>query len=215
MVTKSKAQERPCAHCGRPHKRDAHARYCSDRCASLANRQSPTMRLTQHVRKQGALIVEEVDPEVVYQRDKGTCYLCLKPVDPAAQPGPWNATVDHVVPISKGGEHSYANVRLAHNRCNSLKNDSMIGAGAFVEPREDSAATPGPASPPDAPDAAVGPGIGSGAPSDERAVPCEACLSRPAVYDGDLCAPCYNAAVDRELSCDWLPANDDGAEAEA
>jgi 5-methylcytosine-specific restriction endonuclease McrA len=29
--------------------------------------------------------------------------------------------VDHIVPIMRGGVHSYANVQLAHPRCNRMK----------------------------------------------------------------------------------------------
>lgn len=39
----------------------------------------------------------------------------------------------------------------------------------------------------------------------EEIPPCEACGERPGTYDGGLCDPCYWAAVDLELSCDWLP----------
>lgn len=37
-------------------------------------------------------------------------------------------TLDHLVPISQGGEHSYANVRAAHRRCNSRR-----GIGGVVQ----------------------------------------------------------------------------------
>lgn len=30
-------------------------------------------------------------------------------------------TLDHVVPLARGGEHSYRNVKLAHPLCNSRK----------------------------------------------------------------------------------------------
>lgn len=33
--------------------------------------------------------------------------------------------------------------------------------------------------------------------------PCEACGTRPGEHEG-LCGPCYWAAIDEELSCDWL-----------
>ena len=35
-----------------------------------------------------------------------------------------NLQLHHVVPLAKGGEHSWGNVALAHRRCNYLKSDS-------------------------------------------------------------------------------------------
>lgn len=62
------------------------------------------------------VFVEVVDPRTVFERDKGICGICRLAVDPMT---PWE--VDHVIPISKGGLHSYANVQLAHRKCNRSK----------------------------------------------------------------------------------------------
>lgn len=62
------------------------------------------------------VFVEVVDSRVVFERDKGICGICGKSV---AMTSRWE--VDHVVPISKGGTHCYANVQLAHRRCNRSK----------------------------------------------------------------------------------------------
>jgi 5-methylcytosine-specific restriction endonuclease McrA len=40
----------------------------------------------------------------------------MQPVDVNSK---WH--VDHIVPISKGGPHSYLNVQLAHAKCNRTK----------------------------------------------------------------------------------------------
>ncbi len=60
--------------------------------------------------------VEDVDRTVVWKRDQGVCYLCGR----AADPQQWD--LDHVHPLSKGGEHSYANVAVTHPSCNRSKN---------------------------------------------------------------------------------------------
>jgi 5-methylcytosine-specific restriction endonuclease McrA len=60
--------------------------------------------------------VEAVDPRVVFERDRGICGICHTAVDPMSR---WH--VDHIVPIMRGGVHSYANVQLAHPRCNRMK----------------------------------------------------------------------------------------------
>jgi 5-methylcytosine-specific restriction endonuclease McrA len=58
---------------------------------------------------------EAIDPAVVFERDEGVCGICGGAVDPAD----WH--MDHVVPIARGGPHVYANVQVAHPRCNSSK----------------------------------------------------------------------------------------------
>jgi 5-methylcytosine-specific restriction endonuclease McrA len=64
--------------------------------------------------------VDDVDLATLYARDGGRCGICRRPV-PEKPPGkrhPQMPSVDHVVPLSHGGEHSYANTRLAHLSCN-------------------------------------------------------------------------------------------------
>jgi 5-methylcytosine-specific restriction endonuclease McrA len=62
------------------------------------------------------VFVEVVDSRVVFDRDQGVCGICRELVEMTSQ---WE--VDHIVPISKGGAHSYANVQLAHKKCNRSK----------------------------------------------------------------------------------------------
>lgn len=64
--------------------------------------------------------VEEVDRNVLYERDEGHCGICYKPVDPD------NFHVDHAIPLTKGGEHSYANCQVAHPACNRRKKNNLV-----------------------------------------------------------------------------------------
>lgn len=66
--------------------------------------------------------VEDVDRQKVGERDGWTCGICRRAVDPAVQyPDPDSQSLDHVVPLVEGGEHSYANARITHLRCNVLR----------------------------------------------------------------------------------------------
>ena len=61
----------------------------------------------------------------VYQRANGICYMCKQPttLERSEKYNPLFATVDHVVPWTKGGSHTWDNVRLACFRCNVIKKD--------------------------------------------------------------------------------------------
>jgi 5-methylcytosine-specific restriction endonuclease McrA len=77
------------------------------RCTERENKRQAMLR---------AVFVEAVDPRVVFDRAKGICGICQREVDVTSR---WE--VDHIVPIAEGGVHAYANVQLAHGRCNRAK----------------------------------------------------------------------------------------------
>lgn len=62
-----------------------------------------------------ATFVERVERSVVWERDGGICGICGEAADAAD----WH--MDHVKPLARGGEHSYANVQVSHPRCNRQK----------------------------------------------------------------------------------------------
>lgn len=69
-----------------------------------------------------AAFVEKVDLDNLWDRDNGTCGLCAQPIDlTLAWPHPQSRTLDHIIPLSKGGTHEMANVQLAHALCNARK----------------------------------------------------------------------------------------------
>lgn len=81
----------------------------------------------------------EIDKDIelsrLYKRDNGICYLCGLPCNyedyyisdnGAFIVGRDYPSIDHVIPLSKGGTHTWDNVKLAHFRCNTLKRDNLI-----------------------------------------------------------------------------------------
>jgi len=79
----------------------------------------PGNRSRQHLRR------------VVRERDGDDCALCGKPMEFDME-GPEFATLEHIVPRSRGGCNSPINLVLAHKRCNAARGDRFIGAERHV-----------------------------------------------------------------------------------
>jgi 5-methylcytosine-specific restriction endonuclease McrA len=58
----------------------------------------------------------------IAERDDWACYLCDGPPVTRAD---WS--LDHVVPLVRGGTHTRDNAKLAHHRCNSRKGTKLLG----------------------------------------------------------------------------------------
>ena len=67
-----------------------------------------------------AAFVEPVSFAVLYKRDNGRCGICGKAVPRVS------ASIDHILPLSRGGSHSYANTRIAHRACNSTRGNRGV-----------------------------------------------------------------------------------------
>lgn len=125
-----------CGHCGvefeRPPTRGQRPRWCSE-CRDRPRLRNPDLaRFHDHRRralKAGASIDRFSDWEI-FERDGWRCQLCGRKVNPRwRHPHPKSASLDHVVPLSGGGEHSRRNVQLAHLACNVAKKARAYGSG--------------------------------------------------------------------------------------
>lgn len=62
----------------------------------------------------------------IAERDAWVCGLCERLVDAElVYPDPMSKSLDHVVPLSKGGSHDPSNAQLAHLRCNVSKGNRV------------------------------------------------------------------------------------------
>lgn len=90
--------------------------------ADATRRAASAARCAQRRARVTAAIIEVVEPLAVFERDGWTCHLCGEAIDPELSGrARMGATVDHLIPLARGGEHSYANVAAAHRSCNSRK----------------------------------------------------------------------------------------------
>lgn len=106
-------------------------KYCSEKCQ---NRYFNRRRCEKRYKK---LMAREHDNDIslekLFNRDHGTCYLCGKQCDWSDGEeregvfiaGSHYPSIDHIVPVSKGGTHTWNNVRLACRECNWIKRDTI------------------------------------------------------------------------------------------
>lgn len=85
----------------------------------------PEGSYARNARRRGLLEkAEKVSPQEIFQRDGWICQICGKKVNPKLKsPDPISASLDHIIPLSKGGTHERKNLQLAHLICNIKKNN--------------------------------------------------------------------------------------------
>lgn len=65
---------------------------------------------------------ESFDPRGVFERDGWRCGICRRRINQRlAYPHPRSASLDHIIPLSRGGAHVRANVRASHLKCNVVR----------------------------------------------------------------------------------------------
>lgn len=108
---------------------------CSDKCRrTKTNRQAREYRKRTGVRyshwhrarKYGCAYDSSVTLAKLIKRDGLRCALCGKMCDPndrswSRYSGPMYPSIDHIIPMVKGGGHVWGNVQVAHMICNSEK----------------------------------------------------------------------------------------------
>ena len=111
-----------CGECGEEFTaRHPSARWCSSRCQMRHRSRESSRR-----RGTGTGAVPYTDREI-FERDGWRCYLCGKTVKhTTARTDPGGATIDHVVPLSRGGADVPDNVATAHWRCNREKRARLV-----------------------------------------------------------------------------------------
>lgn len=107
--------------------------YCSSKCSAKAYETKKDANRRKRITN--ALIDKDISLEALYKRDNGICHICGGKCDWGDHKykgryfivGKKYPSIDHVIPLSKGGTHSWDNVKLAHLSCNSAKGASLVG----------------------------------------------------------------------------------------
>lgn len=107
-------------------------KYCSEGCRQkIANARNSDRRarLIKASMRDGDITLEGL-----YNKYDGVCYICggkcdwkdCEIVNGYFIAGNNYPSIDHYIPLSKGGLHSWENVKLACRRCNSIKRDKVM-----------------------------------------------------------------------------------------
>lgn len=128
-----------CKECGKTFTTNTFADrrlFCSEKCLKKNGRHSQAGILsrklnnqTRRARLRGAK-VESFNSIEIFERDGWHCQLCGEVVDKGlSHPHSLSPTLDHIIPLAKGGSHERENVQLAHFICNSRKGDRLTHTG--------------------------------------------------------------------------------------
>lgn len=124
-ATSNKRKQRCCMHlcaCGEPVHRDGDSQcwpcfYAKYRDSFDRSAHRRRMRLLNN-----GPIDSDITRQALAERDGWHCHLCGKKVRPSTRKrDPLGPSIDHILPVSLGGTHTWDNVALAHDRCNRSK----------------------------------------------------------------------------------------------
>jgi len=77
------------------------------------------------LRRQIVKAGDKIKYEDLLVRDGPLCQICGGYMDWDGGRSRDAVSLDHIIPLSKGGTHTMDNVRLAHMSCNSKKSDKL------------------------------------------------------------------------------------------
>lgn len=125
-----------CLHCGSSFPIQLGWRgtptYCSPDCRRTALLiRKRCAEAERRALKLDAPEIERFTLDEIYARDKAICHLC------SGHCLRRDATVDHLIPLIKGGPHTRANVKLAHRSCNSRKKDRLLHELPWYQPEQE------------------------------------------------------------------------------
>lgn len=130
---KAKIKTKECLECGKPFETTQPNKLtCSTECSRLRRNRLSWQRKEERYNDTN-LVDKDISVKVLYKRDKGICYICGGMCDfqdhtktnSYFTAGPTYPSIDHLIPIARGGMHAWDNVKLAHHSCNAKKSDIL------------------------------------------------------------------------------------------
>lgn len=120
-------KRKPCGWCGEtlevPAKKTLASRKYHETCSLEAQRARYRIKT---VKRQSKTKPSRLAADQVLREYGDKCHICKKPIDlELARTSRMGLTVDHVIPLSKGGTDEIDNLRPAHWICNNRKSDKL------------------------------------------------------------------------------------------
>lgn len=122
---------RPCGFCSKvfePEIGNRRRKFCSKECALRSvwrEKQGDSSR--RRAKKYGCLFTS-FSKWKIFERDKWTCQICgIETPENLSGLGRFNSPeLDHIVPLSAGGDHAESNVQCACSKCNRSKGSKSL-----------------------------------------------------------------------------------------
>lgn len=114
---------RVCINCGRGFEGNRKWRlHCSEECSNATKTARNWKHLNARRARERGAFVERFDRHEIFERDDWICGICGDLVDRELRhPDPMAASLDHIIPVSRGGKHSRSNTQCSHWICNMRK----------------------------------------------------------------------------------------------
>lgn len=116
--------DRPCTLCGRVFSpKQEKSKYCGSKCQTKAYNKKRQLQRTLYQRHRAAKIkttrflITDRDLQRLRNRQEGHCFYC---------PSTEDLTVEHLIPVSRGGVTSVGNIVLGCRPCNSRKGSKTL-----------------------------------------------------------------------------------------
>jgi hypothetical protein len=111
-----------CKVCGQPFIAKQINQVC---CCTECSRKNENKNKDTRIYKNGIPDLS-INLTKLYMRDGGVCQLCGKHIDFDCDSNSDDyPSIDHIIPISKGGVHEWNNVQLACRKCNYTKGNDV------------------------------------------------------------------------------------------
>lgn len=99
---------RYCVSCGRRCRKGGKGKFCTERC----ERKHYTKKVRENYVSRRWIRTRLLEKSNI-------CGICKQPVNPR------KASIDHIIPLVKGGKDVIENMQLAHILCNEIKGDEL------------------------------------------------------------------------------------------
>lgn len=129
-------ETRACVICGKEFEVDKRRldKTCSHECSKENAREKQRICHRNREKRIASVLVDrDISLETLRRRDNNVCWICGKETDPTDYKivngttvvGDSYPSIDHLLPIARGGLHQWENIRLAHKGCNQQRGATL------------------------------------------------------------------------------------------